>query len=377
VRRFSVVVLGLALLAGFLLVRALRKDGQNATAGPTGPTPAVIPPSNPAAAAPRGPDPVPVAARPEIDAKALFDRLFEDYRKVIAGGGAPPSARFPAEAHLRLREARLLALSAPEAVMPLARALAVDPSRSVHERLYGVRLLGFLAEEGHAKADSALLEIAQERERDVALGALYQLADRDAAGAHRALYERKAVDGAAEAFDLLSFWPDTGVRGWAAKLGASADQNLRFVGAQLNERLDVLQAPDSASRIERLIAVGDGEGDEERWAPWAIKAAKVTSLPTLKEALRRRLDATFNAARDQDRRRKAGLTPDPDRPSFEDAYVRSATFTGLPDPVYDDALLELARLGGPLNELERARCRHAGYLCDPRERLAELMSERR
>ena len=47
---------------------------------------------------------------------------------------------------------------------------------------------------------------------------------------------------------------------------------------------------------------------------------------------------------------------------------------GLGDRFHDDLLIILGEMGGTLTDLERSRLRTFGYLVDPKERLAELLT---
>jgi len=375
-KRLSILVCGVAFVLCLFFVRGLRKQ-QNSSAPESKRSTPDIQSAKPSESAGRTQDhPNPSASRPaEMDAKALFDRLFNGYKMAMARGGHPPTTRFASEAYFKLREARLLALVEPDQVINFAFATASDPSRSVLERLFGVRLLRFLLEEGSKKAESQLLLIAHDREREVSMGALYALAAQDNAGTHRALYQQKCSEGWEEAFDLLSFWPDSSLRGWVTKLESASDKNLEFIASELKERLEVIHSSASATRIQGLISRVDG--DVERWTLWAIKAAKVSSVPGLREALRSRLDWAFRNASERHEAVRALLQPDPDKPSFEENYTKARGVASFPDPVHDEVLLEFARSGGQLTELEKQRCRYFGYFCDPKERLAELLAEGR
>ena len=59
--------------------------------------------------------------------------------------------------------------------------------------------------------------------------------------------------------------------------------------------------------------------------------------------------------------------------TFEKDFV-TARFVGLMNEFhFDEMLLAYVDLGGELNDLEKKRLRYAGYACDPKVRLAELM----
>jgi len=90
--------------------------------------------------------------------------------------------------------------------------------------------------------------------------------------------------------------------------------------------------------------------------PWALEAAKARRAGWLGEALRAALDA------DHERWSRHG----------EGGVLKVDTGWG-----FDEVLLALVEIDGPLREDERIYLRRYGYACDPRERLREILEEKR
>ena len=60
--------------------------------------------------------------------------------------------------------------------------------------------------------------------------------------------------------------------------------------------------------------------------------------------------------------------------SFEDLYGKTFAIETV-DPRYDDLLVASHRMGGDLNEQQKARLRMLGYQGDAESRLMELLAE--
>jgi len=107
---------------------------------------------------------------------------------------------------------------------------------------------------------------------------------------------------------------------------------------------------------------------------WALRAAELNALDGTLPAMRKRLDADEAKARghlDDIRIRALGSL---ELPEAVRELVTSTTLVQREDEFYDDVLVAFARMGGILTPFEQQRLRTFGYACDPKERLAELVS---
>lgn len=380
VRRLALVLSALALLVTVALL--LRQGKRTADPGrPTGPQEAGRGGlADSGGAGPARPDPPAVApGRASVDdaeIEPLLKSFLEAYRKAAREPGHAPQTRFGYEEALHLREGRLLARAYPDRVEPLLFGIASDLSRPLGDRQYATRLLGELAREGVARAEASLVQLARavdDDTRNAAVGVLFP-ADRE--GLHRELYREGFEKGLGNAVHAVSLWPDPPAVARMRALAADPEADLRGSARMVLDFYDVLLADDAPARLERLIAVVDG--DVEWWTPWALEAAAVRRLPGLKDALRKRLDENERLARARFRESYPGLPPDlAARPPFEEVYPKGDGGHAIFDPCHDQVLLAYLRAGGEPTELERRRLRHHGYLVDPRERLAEILNERR
>jgi hypothetical protein len=282
---------------------------------------------------------------------------------------------FGSERDLRLREARLIALVYPDQAKKFAVSVFCDRSRPLLERDYGCFLLARLTLHGDPAAQAELLRTARSREDPMSESALATIASIDVGGEHRGLYRERAREGSLNAIQILEFWGDPAtidlMKGLiAANPALEAPQSsIRLAAQDTLRKVETLLSPDADVRIAALIETPSPENDA--WTLWALHVAKIRKIPGLAEILRKRLDAAYRDARRLEERMavRGGFLP-----SFLDENMVTG-YDYVTDNYFDDILVLQSEIGGPLTDLEKARLRHFGYACDPRERLAELLAE--
>jgi len=275
----------------------------------------------------------------------------------------------------RLREARLMARVYPDGVKRFAIPIVADPMRPILEWHYARYLSGELAAQGDREAEGELLRLAHLRHGRMSESALCTLAYVDAGGVHRGLYSERAREGQLGAIRVLGSWGDPAtidlMKGLiAANPAPEAPQSsIRLAAQDTLRKVETLLSPDADARIAALIETPSPENDA--WTPWALHVAKIRKIPDLAEILRKRLDAAYRDARRLEERMavRGGFLP-----SFLDENMVTG-YDYVTDNYFDDILVLQSEIGGPLTDLEKARLRHFGYACDPRERLAELLAE--
>ncbi len=385
-RRKSLFVLPLlaGLIAAYLALRGRERDSSPVPTPPATPEHA-SPASNAGSyeARPKPPLPAASAARRTRDVAKAFTALLARHAskdKVLYRGGR---TRFAVEEGLGLREGRLLALAYPEQVIPLATALAADPNRDKWDRIFAVRLLGYLAHEGHAGAMSALIQLANQfsdvgsltdEKEYVANQIIGQIADADRDGRQYAFFTQKCAEGFGTAFYALSSKPNPAnlalMNSLLAKNEAEEDVSRTHRAAtRVSEKYSLLNSAGADAWLEECLAnLHSTQFDRTDWALAAARERKMASLPGL---LRQRLDQSLAEARDLNaRRRTIGLSPSE---PFEELVANNGEVDGLGDRFYDDLLLVLAEMGGKLNDLEWRRLRTFGYFVDYSERLDEVL----
>jgi hypothetical protein len=324
------------------------------------------------------------SGHPAVDVPARFARLLARHASKDKSHYGLDSNRFAAEEELGLRGGRLLALAYPDRMLPLLLDLAGDPNRDRWDRLYAVHLLGSLARERVAAAESGLVRLAHQHSGVDGLDSkalflaneiIAQLAAADQKMSHYALYSQKCSAGFGSAFYALSTRADPAnvsfMQSLLAKSEAEEDVSLthRAAGRVLKDYA-LLQSPEADGILNECI----GSLHSERYdlTAWAVTAARARQSPALPGLLRRRLDESFAEAQIASaRRRGAGLGP---AEPFLEQYVTRGHVDGLGDRFHDDLLILTGELGGTLTDLERRRLRAFGYFVDPQERLLELLS---
>ena len=285
--------------------------------------------------------------------------------------------RFSYESRTQVMEGRLLALAYPDIVEGEASRIALDPSRPALERAYATILLGVLAKAGRGGAERCLVQVVAAEDLVPSEYALTQLSDADGTGRHRGIYLQKSMADSAAGVRGLSRWPDAPhgafLRDLVARSEADpASAGLVFMDAKYAlARHELLLASDWQAKLhEALSNVEFRNGNETRWA---LQAGRIRGLPSMADSLRRRLDDNVRDAKEY-YAEKAGRAAGA---HFERDFLTQGTVEGIADLYHDDLLVALSELGAPLSDLEKKRLRRFGYACDPGERLAELLAEKR
>lgn len=311
-----------------------------------------------------------------IDVAEILKRCQTRYSTFAAGIRRGGMTRFQQEGLLGLTTARLLCLIAPGEVASIAMNACLNPAGKPLEWRFGIALLTYLMEEGIGEGEGNLVSLAS-GDGDLAMLALGALSRNDVSGKYRSLYLKKCQGGEFGAIDFLTWRPDKEASRWIRSLQREGSEDWKLEAKFAEKRLDILEAPDSAQRLYKLLAAVDG--DVERWTPWAMTAAQSTSLPGLRDALRERLDWAMAKARERHQRfadyQKSLQAPA--GPSFDDSYVEAAAGgSAFPDPFHDETLLLYVKAGGRLSDLEMRRCNAFGYFCDPQSKLVELLAKK-
>lgn len=303
-------------------------------------------------------------ARPVQTDEWIAD-LFSRNRKAIQSR-INFNRRFDVETTSGVREARLAAKVFPEATEKIALSKALDPHADPYERGFAIAMLNFLGREGRPAALAALQTLARDADDRIAGPALAGLAASDKDGQYRQLYWDGCRRGLSTSFNLVSYWYDAGtVAEMTALRAAGTNPNAE----QVLQRMEILGAPDWEQRLETVLR--DPENGDLSALRWVITVARLRQSTTLMRVLRDRLDLAHSEAKEE-----WGKVGGQDKAlSFETLMSTSPEFAAMTnDAVYDDALVAFAEMGGKVTELERRRLRESGYLCDPKERLAELLS---
>jgi hypothetical protein len=88
---------------------------------------------------------------------------------------------------------------------------------------------------------------------------------------------------------------------------------------------------------------------------WALQVSRDRRAPWLKEVLRERMSTAYQ----------------------NHLILLRPLGSEIRDDAFDDALLTLAELGGPLSSAEQVYLKQFGYTCEPRKRLDEILEEKR
>jgi len=276
---------------------------------------------------------------------------------------------FQTQADVHYREGRLLALAYPSEMEKLLIPRSRDTSLDSWERFGCVALLGVLAEAGMKESRAILCEIAAGSGPslpDLAVDMLYRT---DRQGEFLTLYLSKCREEGSAGFDAVSCYVDATTIRKLELIVATAqgefDGELRGEAQQALDKIHTLNSGDSVRVLEATL---DGSKDARDWLPWALIMGKRNNLPGYLDCLRRRLDRTETTllGPQAEEVAKVGVK------QLEE-FARGSS-SGIVDRFFDQALVAFAEAGGTLTEPERSRLNTAGYLCDPKKRLEELLS---
>ncbi|HXG59927.1 MAG TPA: hypothetical protein VNO22_01010 [Planctomycetota bacterium] len=317
----------------------------------------------------------------------LSDRFSRTKIKTDFGFNDERNFLFEEEARTGRRESRLLAAVYPEEVLRFALNTVRDTSLERHRRRYGIVLLGYLARQGCKEAEEELVRIASLPNKEEGEQALALLAAADPQGVHRTLYWKKCQDRWLSALDAVTSWPDpfslATLKGVQAELQTieAAPSDLVFSVKHRIKLLEILLSPNAEAAV--LAILRNPNHPDVRDELWALRVAEIRRFEGLKDALRERLDywqmqlqKSENAMEIFRRKWLEGDAPQDPFPvaPLVQRFV-SGSLSEISDFTFDAILVLQLEIGGPLTDLEKARLRHFGYACDPRERLAELLAE--
>ncbi len=304
--------------------------------------------------------------------RKVLDEILLLYTKAMSQRRPSPSGQFQSQAEVHYREGRLLALAYPNEMEKLLVSRSRDTSLGIRERYGCVALLGVLAEAGMKTARATLYELAAGSERALSELALDDLYKTDREGEFLPLYLSKCRQEGWAACDAISCYVDAAsIRQLEVIVATSQGDTDGEQRGQAQQALDKIHALNSGDSHRILEGILDGSKDARDWLPWALIMGKRTSLPGYLDCLRRRLDRTETSllGPQAEEVAKVGINESED-------FERGSS-SGIGDRFFDHALIAYAEAGGKLTEQEKRRLYTAGYLCDPKKRLEELLSTRK
>jgi len=309
--------------------------------------------------------------------KDLFTITLEAYRAALAEDrGHARMTASQREYVLHLREARLLSLISPQEVEDIAIGIARDTSKDSIDRLFSIELLKYLSIQGRGNSERVLYNLAFDQDKSIsakALGALYEVDDK---GAYRDLYWTKSRQGDELALSMIATWPDPQAKRVCEEVIGKNPGNLspayeiRRLAEQGLEQMAVLSSENWPEKLEGILLGSDSE-KSIRWFDWALKVAKIRSLPNLGEICRKRISAGQAKLFEYERTASVkGVV----NPGYAQTQFRNAPqLIETEDKRFDDLLIVYFKLGGALSGIERERLQLFGYACDPKVRLAEIL----
>lgn len=287
--------------------------------------------------------------RTPADEAQILDAILEEHRVETSKGRECLFGRNEVVWRLYLK-ARLLTLAYPNIAEGLLLERAVDSARPLQMRALSIGLLGRLYRAGRTHLDAALKEFANGPDPYLGSVAMRELAAVDSTGRFLVLYRNKCRLNSWAAFDAVSCWVDPMTIQDMNRIIADSPGNdffestLRLSAEEVLAKLRILASPDCDATLERIV---EGLISSDRFE-WALKVARMKSLPGLLEALRRRLhhvqsplspDASEAERHDYAQVVLAGA--DPARSVAAGCYI---------DEHFDDALVAYAELGGELKD---------------------------
>lgn len=324
----------------------------------------------------RPPAPPPASpGRSAVDIDRLFDDVVEKHRAAFSKGPGCMSGGRSEEIWQLYLKGRLLTMAYPNVMEGILLARAGDPSQSPYTRVLAIDLLGNLCRSGWTGPEVVLHQLAASPELSISQAAIRELSAIDKNGRFLDFY-RDRCRKVRSAFDAVSYWYDPAtVVGMNLVVGASPGEDaseFRLAAREVLVRQGILASPECGETLLRIL---EGRGESHR-LEWALKVARMKSLPGLLPALRRRLDRaqeTLSPNASEAERHDYDLMV---RDGFNlERDVAEGRVLSL-DHDFDLALIAFAELGGTLTAPERKRLIKFGFLGDPRTRLEELLGEK-
>lgn len=318
---------------------------------------------------------------PEVDKRQVaewFRKVISSHRQSMSEPSHGVKNRFAREARFKLVELRLLSLAFPEWMKHEALTLAQDDAAQLLDRFAAFYVLGVLSRNGEKEAEAVLAHLSRSKDVGIASEALRRLSESDDAGAHRALYRERALAGDPLAFRALSFWSDgSSIQALREYIGSSPTgtqqpaYELRLAAEDALNKISLLST--TAGQHQVLLILEDPTKDSKN-TPWASRAASTSNLLGATQAMRKRLDTVIMKTKEEfdTVRKESGESIEASDYSKE--FSTSTTLFNRIDPAFDDVLEGYAKMGGALNALEAARLRHFGYMCDPLERVHQVLT---
>jgi hypothetical protein len=267
-------------------------------------------------------------------------------------------------------QARLLAFCSPQEVEEAAISTLENPQSALDDIIFATRVLGVLGSQGRLSAEAALLKLVNSKKDESLIATTLDcLMSYDKEGRNRAIYWTKCEEGVLRAFEVGPYWVDGQTKQTLSVIydRKNTPSSPDFYSREALKRMAILESPDRTSKLDQLVGYAwsqEERPDDVQWQEqWALRVVQFSPTPETIAILRTRLE--------RDEAEAAGGDLGPVQPT------QSGYQLATRDKYFDDALLTYSALGGKLNEKERSRLHHYGYLGDPKERLAELMANER
>lgn len=309
---------------------------------------------------PPAPEATPQDLKAVTEAMAMVIKAAENRRggcgNIYFGGG-----RFLIERDMHYREWRLLAQAYPAAAERVAEGLIQKHTSSL-EWNAAFAMLSELWKRGGRRAEQLLLRTAVSPALNAAesMTPLHFLSLADPDRLYRETYRKQWSFGHIWACRLLDYAVDPQAIELLRRISTNPEEP-DYLREDVDRALARLQILEGAGLEERLSAIlgqppsredRDEECRREEECRWALEVVQQRRFD-LRAVLRKVLD-----------RNLASAVGDP-RDYRVNVHVQPRD--------WDSALVTYVELGGTPNALERDRLREFGYLCDPKERLGELL----
>lgn len=302
------------------------------------------------------------------EVKTWLQSLYPKH-KLASQSSRSSSGRFHSEQSLYLREARLAALAYPAETEAVATPIAFDQSLDKRsERYLAIVMLGFVARgTGGSTAMATLQTLLRDSDKGAADTALAAIAGTDIVGARKDLYWEGCRRGSLTAFEISSYWYDSGTISELRSLVANGGNHH---AERVLRRMEILSSANWEDTVGTMLRDVQSPLDTDIY--WALTIAGQRKSAHFLTEMRARLDLGMLEARKQWSAPGEGV---PRSGSFDHIYSYKAELdTLMKDRMHDHVLVAYWEAGGQLTAVEKARLRTFGYACDPKQRLTELMT---